>query len=162
MSSDKSKRIAKAKVFTDFHRIVDKMSDSVIVLDTEGCVAWANEAFVAATGYELENILGRPFISFIAQEFEDISALEQHIEAIEQGSPYHGEILRKRSDSSTYWVSLAITPSFSKSGKLEHLICTERDISHRKQQEIWKDELSFSLYNMVLRQEGEPEFTPRD
>ena len=57
---------------TDYQKIVETMSEGLIVLDSNGVVVYVNNRFCEMLGYSKNEILGRPAAVFLDEENQTI------------------------------------------------------------------------------------------
>jgi len=107
----------------------------VVSLDCDGRIEWVNRGFVRITGYYLDEVKGRKPGSFLQGAQTDPRTVEALRTALGARQPYRGEILNYRRDGEPYWLAIAITPIFDRSGNLTQFIAVESDVTERKQME---------------------------
>ena len=92
-----------AMVFTDA-----KTSDNPII--------FANKSFLRVTGYEREEVLGRPFNSFASRA--DAAMLAAIKAEFSGGSETGSEFCYGRKDGSEFWATVLISPVRNESGEI--------------------------------------------
>ena len=98
-------------------------------------IVFANDSFLALTRYAGEEVLGKSFNSLMARG-ADAEALEQIRSAFAGGSDSDPEICYRRSDGSTFWASVFITPVRDASGAVVQHFASFVDLTkHRQEQE---------------------------
>jgi len=124
------------------NQVIEQARDSILVLTADGRCRHANEAFCRGVGLRMDELVGRPFRSLIADErlsADDIRSL------VRAGGTWHGTLTRVRADGSTFPVSATIAALSGKDGDVTHLVSVERDISEDRrflQQLIHSERLS--------------------
>jgi PAS domain S-box-containing protein len=110
-----------AMVFTDA-----KASDSPII--------FANDSFLALTGYEREEVLGQNF-KFLLARGSDPEALAQ-LEAEFEGSSGTGsENLYRRKDGSEFWAATFVSPVRDESGDVVQHFASFMDLTKHKHEQ---------------------------
>lgn len=115
--------------------------DIVIITSSDTKILWANQAFVDATGYELQEIIGKTPGSILQGPDTNPRARLKIREAIEARKSVRTEILNYRKNGDPYWLDIEISPVFSSSGELIYFIAVERDITQAKNDEASKRNL---------------------
>ncbi len=107
---------------------------SIIVSDMQGRIEYVNEAFEQMSGLTREEILGsKPRLFNDNRNPQSIyDELWKHIQ---DGEQWEGELLKRHTDGTSYWVHARISPVHSNSGRLTHFLAIEEDITQRKNQE---------------------------
>ena len=115
-------------------KIVENSSNMIVLTDTQGFIEYVNQAFLAETGYEKLEILGRH--TRILQSGAQSQAVYANLwETIQAGKNWRGEFHNRRKDGSLYWVETTISPITSADHKVTHYSATSKDISKRKEAE---------------------------
>jgi PAS domain S-box-containing protein len=107
------------------------VSQGVLITGPDARILSANAAFMAITGYDETEILGRT-CNFLRGELTDSDAIEATRQAQFQATEFNGNILNYRKDGSSFWNDLSITPVFDAKGRVSHFIGITRDITARK------------------------------
>jgi len=91
-------------------------------------IVYANPAFLALTGYALDEVLGHNcnFLQDIATDSDTIEKIKQ---AIHEQKPFSGKLLNYKKDGSTFWNQLSMSPIFDKQRNLTHFVGIQTDIS---------------------------------
>jgi PAS domain S-box-containing protein len=107
-------------------------------------IVFANDAFLALTGYGREELLGANcrFLQGPDTDRETIGALR---DAIARKEDINVDILNYRKDGSPFWNALYISPVYSDDGELQFFFSSQLDVSDRKQSEfqVWADKDRF-------------------
>jgi PAS domain S-box-containing protein len=107
------------------------ISQGVIITDTDRKILSANDAFLAITGYEREEILGLK-CNILQGELTDTNTIQTIKSALDHSMEYSGEILNYRKNGETFWNELTISPVHNDLGNLTNFIGVTRDITERK------------------------------
>ena len=109
-------------------------ANGIVISDKTGRILWVNPAFTRLTGYEANEVIGKtPKIlksGAHGQEF-----YESLWKTIVGGKTWHGEIVNRRKDGSTYYEEMTITPVMDERGEISHFVAVKLDITRRKDDE---------------------------
>jgi len=118
----------------------DNLGDHAVITDTEGNVLYANRAAQEATGFSLEEMLGKNPADLwggnMGQEFYE--TMWRTIK--EEKMPFVGEMHNKRKDGVLYWQELHISPVLDKNSEIKFFIGVEPNITDRKEKEKFREE----------------------
>jgi len=110
---------------------VDATPDLFLVTDAELRITYVNPAFQSATGYCLEEVLGRDdeFLRAPA-ELEKVRAYR---DLVSEGREWFGELVNQRRNGETYHVECTVSPITDIAGRFMGYVACERDITLRRQ-----------------------------
>ncbi|TCP58417.1 PAS domain S-box-containing protein [Rhodovulum bhavnagarense] len=131
-------------------RIVEDMSDVVIVSDVTGRITYVNPAFEAQTGHQLQEVLGQyPGELLRGRETDphDAARVEAAIAARE---PATVEILNYRKDGTPFWTEMRLQPLTDAEGRHEGYMSVQTDITERK---TYQEVLDQRTQEMVTAQQ---------
>lgn len=115
-------------------------------------IIFANDAFLALTGYTREEILGRPF-NFLMADSADAAALKRIKIEFEANSQGDTEILCRRKDGSEFWAGLLADPVRDKSDAIVQYFASFVDLTRHKegqaQSKMLIDELNHRVKNTL-------------
>ena len=107
-----------------FSQALDMSADLACITDGDGIIVFVNKAFLEKSGYDAEDLLGKPMQSlnlFMLQEGEKFIASEDT-----RTLGWRGETSAKKKDGSEFRVHLAMMPVADVDGKTLGLICLAR------------------------------------
>lgn len=108
---------------------MDTTPDVVFLTDADGKIAFVNSTFQAATGYNIEDALGRDADFLRAPESKaQVLAYKTSLRA---GREWKGELVNRRGDGSQYPVEVTLSPIYNKLGERMGYAALERDLSFR-------------------------------
>lgn len=125
-------------------RAVNQAADAIFITDKNGCIEYVNPAFLALTGYQADEVLGRnPHLLRSGQHENAVySALWNSVTA---GLTYEGIIINRRKDGTLFHEHKVITPLSDVGGEITHFVSTGRDITARVQAERERTRLASIL-----------------
>ena len=106
---------------------VDSTQDVVILTNAQLKLTFVNAAFQMATGYTIEDALGRT-LDFLRSP-TDRPRIEDYTRRLKDGRDWSGELTNLRADGTTYPAEVCISPIFDKAGEFIGSVSFERDIT---------------------------------
>ncbi len=113
---------------------LESAADMVVIVNTDHVVEYVNGAFVVATGYAVDEAVGRG-LSEISSLDSNRAFLEEGLPSALRGEPWRGTVLNQRKDGVFYPEEQAITPILDESGACTHFVVIKRDRTEWKQRE---------------------------
>ena len=110
---------------------VEQSPESIVITNIRAEIEYVNAAFVQATGYSREELLGRnPRILHSGktppQTYASMWA------ALSQGQPWKGEFVNRRKDGSEYTEFAILTPLQQRDGTISHYVAVKEDVTEKK------------------------------
>ena len=121
---------------TDFQGKIDAISRSqaVIEFNLEGHVRTANENFLAATGYTLDEIVGQHHRMFCPPEVSSSAEYREFWQALGRGEFQGGEFERRNKAGDVLWLQATYNPVFDAQGNPSGVVKFASDITDQKVQ----------------------------
>lgn len=135
------------------HRLlaaIDSTPDVVILTDASFQITFVNPAFETASGYTIEEALGRTVDSFQAPDEHPKTA--EYLDGARRGADWVGELFMVRRDGSRYPVEMTFSPIHDGNGEFIGAVAFQRDITSRKKiHEAFQAERNFvrSIINSI-------------
>lgn len=112
---------------------VDHMTSGVALSDPnlpDNPIVFCNPGFLAMTGYEEGEILGRNcrFLQGPATDSAEVARIRR---AIAEQRTYRGEILNYKKDGTPIWIELTISPIVDDEGNLMNFVGLQTDVTER-------------------------------
>ncbi len=109
---------------------VEQSPESIVITNVEAEIEYANEAFLRATGYAREEIVGRNprMLQSGKTPRETYAAMW---DALTRGQPWTGTITNRRKDGSEYVESSIVTPLRQPDGRITHYVAVMGDITQQ-------------------------------
>jgi diguanylate cyclase (GGDEF)-like protein/PAS domain S-box-containing protein len=111
--------------------------DSIVITEAEPLdlpgprILFCNAAFTRATGYSVEEALGKTPRMLQGPETSPAARAKLR-EAFSTWSPVEVELINYRKDGTPFWVELSIVPVANEAGWFTHWVSVQRDITERK------------------------------
>lgn len=117
--------------------------------DCEGIITEVSEAFCKISGHSKEELIGKSH-SIVRHPDMPSYVYQQMWEQIKQGKSWHGEVLNRRKDGSSYWVDTIIAPRFDESETMIGYTAIRQDITDKKRvEELSITDRLTGLYNRL-------------
>jgi len=114
---------------------VSETDNSIIILDTEGCIEWVNKGFSTLTGFTLEEFVKTRGINFKKSSTKkNISQIFQNCIDNKKSEIYTTYIFRK--DGSRIWVKTNVTPILDNEGTVVKFVIVTADITSEKDKSL--------------------------
>jgi methyl-accepting chemotaxis protein len=123
---------------------------AVIEFDPKGHILTANENFLAATGYTLEEVAGQHHRIFMYPEEADTLEYAAMWDQLGAGRPLTGVFRRRRKDGRPLWIMGSYNPVIGPDGHPVKLIKYVMNVTHQKELE---HELQNALSEMQAQEE---------
>ena len=115
--------------------------------DLQGNITYANETFAEISGYEMEELIGKPH-NIVRHPDMPSSVFEDLWERIQEKKQWIGVVKNMRKDSGFYWVR-AIVSGVYKNGELVEFKSLRTPVSYEEKLEAQK------LYDKMRAENGE-------
>lgn len=129
-------------------RAVEQSPESIVFTNLDAEIEYVNDAFLKATGYTRDEIIGQN--PRILQSGK--TPRERHLQmwaALNRGEPWHGEFINKRKDGSEYIEAVYISPVRDDAGRTTHYVAVKQDITEQRQNEQTLAEYQSGLEKLV-------------
>jgi len=115
---------------------LEAAANAIVITDFRGTIQWVNPAFTTMTGYSAEEVMGKnPRLLKSGKQsnkfYTDLWS------TVSSGKVWHGELINRRKDGTTYIEEQTITPLAQNVGEANwtHFVAIKHDITERKQAE---------------------------
>ena len=112
--------------------ILFNIGDAVVVTNAEGTIEYVNPAWERLNGYTSEEAIGQP-ASILKSGQHGREVYSDLWSKVMSGGGWHGELVNRRKDGSTYDVALTVTPLLDPQGAVSHIVAVLYDISALKE-----------------------------
>jgi PAS domain S-box-containing protein len=111
-------------------------ANAVAVTDFRGTIQWVNHAFTTMTGYSAEEVVGKNH-RLLKSGTQSQSLYADLWSTVSSGKVWHGELINRRKDGTTYIEEQTITPLAQNVGEAiwTHFVAIKQDITERKRAE---------------------------
>lgn len=121
-------------------KVVADMNESVIIIDTEGCILWVNEGFCGITGYTSKEAIGNN-AGFVITGLSNENDLMDRVRLTLVKKEYTVEEIEScRKDGSKYWAMISVKPVSNEKNKISNYVIIQTDITSRKMRELSLEE----------------------
>lgn len=107
-------------------------ANAIISFEPDGTIVAANQNFLNAVGYTLDEIVGQHHRIFVSQEEQVSQAYADFWASLARGELKSGEFSRLRKDGVEFWIRAYYMPIADQSGKVVRVIKCAVDITEEK------------------------------
>jgi len=102
--------------------VAECTNNTVLITDQERRIAWANAAFSRASGYALEDVIGRRPREFLLEQAADPLTMAALHDALSHGRAAQATMLHRTRTGEPYWVAFDMQPLRNVGGELTGFI----------------------------------------
>lgn len=106
-----------------------KKSYAIIEFDSDGVVLFANDLFLDALGYQLNDIIGKKHSMFCSPEVVSSPSYEQFWKELNKGKKQSKQFERVRKNGDKIWIDATYSTVFDGDGKILKIVKLARDIT---------------------------------
>ncbi|MCX7168663.1 MAG: PAS domain S-box protein [Rhodocyclales bacterium] len=133
---------------------VEQSPESIVITNVDAEIEYVNEAFVGATGYSREEVIGQnPRMLHSGKTPKETHGAMW--ESLSQGRPWKGEFHNKRKNGSEYIEFAIITPLRQPDGSVSHYVAVKEDITEKKRLGMELDAHRHHLEELVEQRTAE-------
>ena len=107
-------------------------AQAMIEFDLKGRVLHANQNFLDAVGYTLDEIVGKHHRIFCEKSYADSLDYQEFWDTLADGRYHHGEFKRITKCGQEIWISATYNPIFDANGKVSRYVKFARDVTETK------------------------------
>lgn len=150
LSLDITEDLRQAKQLRQLSLAVEQSPVSIVITDLEAKIEYVNAAFVQASGYAREEVLGQnPRI--LHSKWTPSETHRALWAALTQGQVWHGEFINRRKNGEIYYEIASISPVRQADGQITHYLAVKEDISDKKRMGQELDQYRYHLEELVER-----------
>ena len=112
--------------------VAQKIPNAVIITNQHGDINWVNESFSYIFGHAKDRVLNQPFAKYLQCSEEATNELQNLQDALLRGKAAESEIKLGNSSGKDVWVSISLTPIFSKNERIAGAIIVAQNITELK------------------------------
>ena len=107
-------------------------STAVIEFEPDGTIIWANDNFLQAMGYSLEEIKGKHHRMFVEYAYSQTQEYKNFWDKLGKGSHEAGEFLRLGKNNRDIWIQASYNPIKAPDGNIIKVVKYASDITEQK------------------------------
>ncbi|WP_458757798.1 methyl-accepting chemotaxis protein [Afipia sp. TerB] len=120
-------------------------SQAVIEFNLDGTIITANDNFLAALGYGLDEIRGQHHRMFVEPVHRDSAAYREFWEKLRRGEYQAGEYQRFGKGGKAIWIQASYNPIYGADGKIAKVVKFATDITRQVEDRLHRAELQKSI-----------------
>ncbi|MEI7891766.1 MAG: PAS domain S-box protein [Myxococcales bacterium] len=134
--------------------VVEQSPESVVITDLGRRIEFVNDAFLRATGYTREEVLGQN--PRVLQSGKNTSSVDEEMWAtLARGETWRGELVNRRKDGTEYVEQAISSPLRQADGRITHYVAVKADITERKRMAEELDRHRHHLEELVQQRTDE-------
>lgn len=133
----KSSRDSSSSALAIYDALAKSMA--LIEFDTEGRILSANENFLRAVGYRLDQIEGKHHRIFCCNGYAETDEYRDFWSRLKNGIFQSGQFMRKNSAGETLWLEASYNPVKDRRGKVIKIVKIATDVTSKVQDSLTKD-----------------------
>ena len=127
---------------------VEQSPESILISDLDANIEYVNAAFLKASGYTLEAVIGKN--SRILQSgLTPLSTYQKMWAQLQAGEVWSGQLINKRKSGEIYYEYASISPIRQPDGSISHYLGIKQDITENKRIGEELDRHRFHLQELV-------------
>ncbi|MCS7025080.1 MAG: PAS domain S-box protein [Bryobacteraceae bacterium] len=125
---------------------------SVFLCDQSGIITYVNRTFCEVSGYQPDEVLGKPSQLFQPENPQlDATTRKQIWDCLSNGLPWRGELLNHKKNGEPFWELTLLAPLLDDSGATSGFLCVKEDITSRKKFEEDLQQTNQRLQETIAR-----------
>ena len=110
---------------------VENTQDSVLVMEPDGTILYANPAFMNLTGYSESEVIHQKPSFLNTGRPQDLRVYQDIETTVKSGKPWKGRVWNKKKDGSLYMGGISMTPVRNEEGVITSFVSVKRDITEQ-------------------------------
>ena len=127
---------------------VEQSPESIVITNLDGEIEFVNDAFVAATGYTRDEVLGRN-PRMLNSGKTPSSTYRDMWQALTSGRAWKGEFINRRKDGSEYVEFATVSAITGRDGTPSHYVAVKEDVTEKKRIGRELDRYRYQLETLV-------------
>jgi two-component system sensor histidine kinase/response regulator len=133
---------------------VEQSPSSIVIADVQARIEYVNQAFVTATGYARDEVIGQN-PRLLHSGLTPRSTFEQLWATLSSGEIWKGEFVNRRKNGETYYELASISPIRQPDGRITHYVAVKEDITERRRLTDELEQHRYQLERLVERRTRE-------
>lgn len=117
-----------------FAAVVQKSSESVLIVDEKGIIVYANSACEAVSGYTQSELMGGS-LQDMPHVNKESSAFQDMVTHLQAGDEWSGQIQSLKKNGSIYLEEISVSPFCNEEGVRRGHVVTKKDVTERSRLE---------------------------
>jgi PAS domain S-box-containing protein len=131
MGIDLTESANNASEHEHLYAAVQQASESIMIADPSGAIAYVNPAFERITGYSRAEVVGQN-PRLLKSGLQPRSLYESMWAALKSGAPWAGDLVNRRKDGSFFTEEAVISPILDSSGEVTGFVQVNRDVTRER------------------------------
>lgn len=109
-------------------KVVEQVSEGIVITDTDGIIQYVNPAEEIISGYSRSELTGRSVDVFESGKHDE-DFMKNMWETIKSGKAWSGKFVNRKKDGTEYHEQNNISPIYDESGNLINFVAVKRDVT---------------------------------
>jgi len=131
MLQDITSRKGDEERLRNLSQAVEQSAESIVITDLDGRIEYVNDAFLHASGYRREEVIGRN-PRFLKSGKTPPETYQQMWATLTRGESWRGELCNRSRTGQEYYESAVITPLRRRDGTITHYVGVKVDVTENK------------------------------
>ncbi|WKN33668.1 PAS domain-containing protein [Porifericola rhodea] len=132
-------------------------TNAILDFDPEGNILDANAIFMSVTGYDKEELIGKPYDYLLPDSEKDKPQVQLMWDNLKEGTFFSGEFIQKSKEDKDLWLNGTFNPIFNLDGKLHKILMFAQFTTHEKEKQNELSSMLEALNKAVLTLEMDAE-----
>lgn len=132
--------------------VASQTHNGVVIFDAEGRMEWVNNAFLEATGYDMESLAGTEFGEVLRGPDTSEETLERVREHFRKREPFTEELLVYTAGGDRRWFELKVTPVIDRETGTRRFVEIQEDITEIRAIRVAREEALTQLKERIKEQ----------
>lgn len=135
--------------FTSQMNALDK-TQAIIEFELDGTIVTANENFLKALGYSLDEIKGKHHRMFVDPTYANSAEYAEFWPTLARGKYFAGDFKRLGKGGKVIWIQASYNPIFDKNGKVTKVVKYAMDVTSKKLSEFEAQKMAAMITNAPI------------
>ncbi len=160
VDKDRQREEEKRRTEQRFQLLVETAREGIWVIDADSKTTYVNRFLAEMLGYTVEEMLGRPLLSFMDEEGKRLA--QESIDRRRQGITEVLDFKLTRKDGAPVWSIVSTAPMYDEKGQYIGALATITDVTARRNAEEEVRKLNAELERRIAERTAQLEFSNRE
>lgn len=153
---DISAETATREEYEKLYFVASRVKNSVLILDKDETIEWANESFLSLVGYTLDEAQGNKLSQLLGEDNINLGTIDNLREKLSKGAFFSDEVEYVSREGEKFWLHADVTPMLGEDRKVKQCFVILSDYTELKQAQA---DLQQQANHLFLQNRDLQEFT---